>query len=58
LAFILPFGVLVKYAIVYAYEARNAAFFNYAWQRFKVDIVVSIATILLRLLVLFYKRCA
>ena len=44
LAFILPVGVLVKYAIVYADEAWNGAFFNYAWQSFKVAVVVSIAT--------------
>ncbi|MCK8128845.1 iron ABC transporter permease [Pseudoalteromonas sp. 2CM39R] len=58
LAFILPVGVLVKYAIVYADEAWNEAFFNYAWQSFKVAVVVSIATILLSLLVLFYQRIA
>ena len=58
LAFILPVGVLVKYAIVYADEAWNGAFFNYAWQSFKVAVVVSIATILLSLLVLFYQRIA
>ena len=58
LAFILPVGVLVKYAVVYADEAWNGAFFSYAWQSFKVAIVVSLVTILLSLLVLFYQRIA
>ncbi|MAD05601.1 iron ABC transporter permease [Pseudoalteromonas shioyasakiensis] len=58
LAFILPVGVLIKYAIAYSDEAWNGAFFNYAWQSFKVAVVVSIATILLSLLVLFYQRIA
>lgn len=58
LAFILPVGLLIKYAIAYSDEAWNGAFFNYAWQSFKVAVVVSIATILLSLLVLFYQRIA
>ncbi|AXV66253.1 iron ABC transporter permease [Pseudoalteromonas lipolytica] len=56
LAFLLPVAVLVKYAIVYAEDAWNGAFFNYAWQSLKVAVVVSLATIILSLCVLFYQR--
>lgn len=57
-AFLLPVAVLVGYAISYAEQAWNDQFFLYAWQSFKVAAIVSIITIGLSLLVVFFQRIA
>ncbi|MCQ8878893.1 iron ABC transporter permease [Pseudoalteromonas shioyasakiensis] len=55
-AFVLPVAVLLKYAIAYAAQAWNDAFFLYAWQSFKVAGLVSVVTVILSLLIVFYQR--
>lgn len=57
-AFALPVAVLIGYAISYAEQAWNSAFFLYAWQSFKIAMIVSVITIVLSLLVVFYQRIA
>lgn len=57
-AFALPVIVLTNYAISYAEQAWSAAFILYAWQSFKVAALVSVITIILSLLVVFYQRIA
>tara|TARA_B110000211_G_scaffold27030_1_gene27539 strand:+ start:58 stop:1689 length:1632 start_codon:yes stop_codon:yes gene_type:complete len=58
LAFIIPIAVLLSYAITYFDKAWNAAFFSYAWQSLKVAAIVSVATIVLSIFVVFYQRVA
>ncbi|MCQ8889561.1 iron ABC transporter permease [Pseudoalteromonas carrageenovora] len=58
LAFIIPITVLLSYAITYFDKAWNAAFFSYAWQSLKVAAIVSVATIVLSIFVVFYQRVA
>ena len=57
-AFALPVIILANYAISYAEQAWNTAFILYAWQSFKVAALVSVITIILSLLVVFYQRIA
>ncbi|MBQ4798498.1 iron ABC transporter permease [Pseudoalteromonas sp. MMG006] len=58
LAFIIPIAVLLSYAITYFDKAWNAEFFSYAWQSLKVAAIVSVATIILSIFVVFYQRVA
>ena len=58
ISFIIPMVVLLKYAITYFDQAWNSEFFSYAWQSLKVAAVVSVVTIILSVLVVFYQRIA
>lgn len=58
IAFIIPMLVLLNYAMTYFDKAWNTAFFSYAWQSLKVAIVVSVVSIVLATLVVFYQRVA
>ncbi|MDC9525556.1 iron ABC transporter permease [Pseudoalteromonas sp. Angola-30] len=58
IAFIIPMLVLLNYAITYFDKAWNTAFFSYAWQSLKVAIIVSVASIILATLIVFYQRVA
>ncbi|MBL0689169.1 MAG: iron ABC transporter permease [Pseudoalteromonas sp.] len=58
ISFIIPMVVLLKYAITYFDQAWSSEFFSYAWQSLKVAAVVSVVTIVLSVLVVFYQRIA
>ncbi|WP_016899192.1 ABC transporter permease [Pseudoalteromonas sp. PAMC 22718] len=58
ISFIIPMVVLLKYAITYFDQAWSSDFFSYAWQSLKVAAVVSVVTIVLSVLVVFYQRIA
>lgn len=58
LAFFIPIGVLLGYGVNYFEQAWNNEFFNYAWQSLKVATVVSVITLVLSVLVVFYQRIA
>ncbi|WP_372860782.1 ABC transporter permease [Pseudoalteromonas sp.] len=58
ISFIIPMVVLLKYAITYFDQAWSSEFFSYAWQSLKVAAVVSVVTIILSVLVVFYQRIA
>ncbi len=58
ISFIIPIVVLLKYAVMYFDQAWNSEFFSYAWQSLKVAAVVSVVTIILSVLVVFYQRIA
>lgn len=58
ISFIIPMVVLLNYAVVYFDQAWNSEFFSYAWQSLKVAAVVSVVTIILSVLVVFYQRIA
>ncbi|KID54820.1 iron ABC transporter permease [Pseudoalteromonas luteoviolacea] len=56
LAFFIPVGILLSYAIDYFDQAWNDAFFNYAWQSLKISLYVSAIAICCSILVVFYQR--
>ncbi|KZN60977.1 iron ABC transporter permease [Pseudoalteromonas luteoviolacea CPMOR-1] len=56
LAFFIPVGILLSYAIDYFDQAWNDAFFNYAWQSLKISLYVSAIAICFSILVVFYQR--
>ncbi|WP_404341086.1 ABC transporter permease [Pseudoalteromonas mariniglutinosa] len=58
LAFVIPVLILLNYGIRYFEQAWDTQFFVYAWQSFKVAVVVSAITILLSIIVVFYQRIA
>ena len=58
ISFIIPMVVLLNYAVMYFDQAWNSEFFSYAWQSLKVAAVVSVVTIILSVLVVFYQRIA
>ena len=57
-AFVLPFLVLLDYAIENFEQAWNEAFFQYAQISFMVASVVAILTVLISLMILAYQRDA
>ncbi|MFY8273560.1 ABC transporter permease [Pseudoalteromonas sp. SSDWG2] len=56
IAFAIPVFVLLGYAIDYFTQAWNSAFFEYAWQSLKVSAIVSFATIVLSIFVVYFQR--
>ncbi|WP_273048212.1 iron ABC transporter permease [Pseudoalteromonas sp.] len=58
ISFVIPIAVLINYAVTYFGKAWSSEFFSYAWQSLKVAGVVSLVTIALSILVVFYQRVA
>lgn len=56
LGFLLPVGVLMSYAINTFDQVSHGQFYLYAWQSFKLAVIVSIVCMVIALLVAYYQR--
>ncbi|WP_028772558.1 ABC transporter permease [Shewanella waksmanii] len=57
-SFLLPFIILLQYAINYFDQSWHSQFLQYSWNSFYIAAIVSVLTVALGLLLMFVRRCS